>query len=286
MAGREERHTLIKAATIQNVMSNLPLSPDDLEIKVKRRKNVPELMFGAWFASLVAALIFSKAAAAVGVLLFGALLAYLLFGNVKTAHNLRRVMGHREARSVVGWMAPTMFLTTIFSNGNVGVVLLAVAVFAFLTVLAALRGETLFQYDAPSEVPPQPEARVPLPQVATGEQVNPIDVRDLCRELPAALAGEVIHTVEHLERAAEQARSGGDTRRIFHAQQALTDYLPQTVQAWKRQSSESRDPAELADALAQIRDIAQPSALQSEQAQREWEVQQRFLLSKMAEVKG
>lgn len=265
-------------------MSDPHLPPEQAEVSVKRRKNGPELLFGAWFASLVATLIFSTTVASVGVLLFGALLAYLLFGNATTAYNLRRVLGHREASAVIKWMAPVLFLITMFSEGSL-LTLLALAVFAFLTVLAALRGETLFHHDG-SVLPgaPQPAPAVaPLPQTATGESVSPLDVRELCRELPAALAGEVMHTVEHLEKAAQQARIGQDARRSFQAEQALSEYLPQTVRAWKGQASETRHPGELADALAQIRDIAEPGAQQSEQARRDWEVQQRFLLSKAAE---
>lgn len=253
----------------------------------KRRKNAPEFLFGLWLSSLIAALIFGTQTAAIGVMVLGGLLAFLLFGHPTTARNLRAVFQHKEAISAASFLVPAMFLSGIFADKPTIIMLVTVAVFALGLLGAAIRGEALLSLDSeplptPEKAPQSTPPIVPLPQAASGTTPMP-DLRELCRGLPAALSGEVMQTVEQLEEAAAQAKRSGDTRRSFDAEQALHDYLPQTVTAWKNQAAESRNPDELLSALAQIRTIANGSG-GSEHARQEWEIQQRFLLEKSADL--
>ena len=83
--------------------------------------------------------------------------------------------------------------------------------------------------------------------------------------------------MDQLEAVEVRASQGGDARRSFDARQSLSDYLPGTVQAWKAQPEDERDPAELERALGQIRRIAGSDTSSRESARRAWETQQRFL---------
>jgi hypothetical protein len=94
------------------------------------------------------------------------------------------------------------------------------------------------------------------------------------------VAGQVVATVEHLETVAAEAKRSGDTRRVYDAQQGLTDYLPNTVNAWKAQAEDQRDLSELEWALTQVREIAGTDDADGEAGRRAWETQQRFLASR------
>ena len=72
-------------------------------------------------------------------------------------------------------------------------------------------------------------------------------------------------------------RSQGDTRRAFDARQGLSEYLPETVRAWKAQQGDERDPDELAQALTLIQRLVGSDTSSKESLRRTWETQQRFL---------
>lgn len=127
---------------------------------------------------------------------------------------------------------------------------------------------------------PAPAAVPALPAQSSGETISEIDIRALCRGLPPAVAGQVFATVEHLETVAAEARNNGDTRRSYDARQGLTDYLPNTVNAWKAQAEDQRDLDELTRALEQVREIAGADDVGGEAGRRAWNTQQRFLSSR------
>ena len=239
---------------------------------------------------------------AVGGLLVGALVISLIFGNssvgfvllLASASVLTVGAAHPEARrrltaffssKVVqesgGLAVGALVLAGIFGNE-----FLMVAVILILTALVFALG--VFAPTPPggapvraTEPPAEPEpAPVPaLPAQAQGEAVSPIDIRALCRGLPPALAGDVFVTVEHLEQAALRAEASGQARAAFDARQSLRDYLPNTVEAWKAQDHADRRAEELAQALAEVRAIADSGDTRAAQ-RRSWETQQRFLRSR------
>ncbi|WP_189012401.1 hypothetical protein, partial [Deinococcus malanensis] len=125
-----------------------------------------------------------------------------------------------------------------------------------------------------------------LPAQASAEMLPSLDVRELCRGLPPTLAGEVLATVDQLEAVAVQARASNDTRRAFDARQGLSDYLPETVRAWKAQRDDERDPNELARALTQILRVAGSETSSRDSVLRAWETQQRFLEARTGKNAG
>lgn len=245
--------------------------------QARKAQDVPGLLFGLMIPVLVAALIFREGVVGYGVLALAVLTALLLYGNARTGANLRSALSREGAQGTASLIVPAMFLTGIF--GGPGMMLAVLALAAVGLLLAAARGAALpTPPTAPAVLHAEPEPTpAALPARVAGEVVTPIDIRALCRDLPPALAGEVLATVEHLEKVALSARREGDTRRAFDAGQGLGDYLPTTVNAWKAQPQALRDPAELERALAQLRAVAGPDAASGEAARQTWETQQRFL---------
>ena len=243
----------------------------------RKPQDVPGPLFGLLTPVLVAALLFGEGLVGYGVLALAALTALLLYGNARTGTNLRSALSREDAQRTAALVVPAMFLTGIF--GGPGMMLAVLVLAGVGLVLAATRGAALPTSPSArtvlnSEPEPTPAA---LPTNVPGEVIPPLDIRALCHDLPPALAGEVLATVEHLEKVTVSARQDGDPRRAFDADQGLHDYLPNTVNAWKAQPEAQRDPAELERALTQIRGIAGPDAAQGEAARQTWETQKRFL---------
>ena len=90
--------------------------------------------------------------------------------------------------------------------------------------------------------------------------------------------------VEELELAMVEAQRRGNVKAAFDARQALTDYLPGTVEAWKAQRPEDQNVSELNRALEEVRAIAGSSDGSAQR--RAWETQQRFLKSRTGEETG
>lgn len=238
----------------------------------------------------VLSLVFSRGEPLPGlaVLLLVALALALLFGNARTGANLRAVFARPETAGVVSLLIPAVAVSGVFGGPALMLAVLSLAFVGLL--LAALRGAALLHEaglppasPVPAAPPPAPAA---LPAQPSAEVLPPLDVRELCRGLPPALAGEVLATVDHLEGVAVQARQDGDVRRSFDARQGLGEYLPETVRAWKAQREDERDPAELARALARIQQVAGSDTSSSRSARRAWETQQRFLESRAGKPSG
>ncbi|MBB5233228.1 hypothetical protein [Deinococcus budaensis] len=256
----------------------------------RRRKEAQLGLFALVIPIFVLSLVFSRGEPlpALAVLLLVALTLALLFGHPRTGANLRAVFARPEAAAVLALLIPAVAVGGVFGGPWL---MLAVLSLAFVGVgLAAFRGAALIHeagLPAAPSIPtvPQPTPAA-LPAQPSAEVLPQLDVRELCRGLPSALAGEVLSTVDHLETVAVQAREGGDPRRAFDARQGLGDYLPGTVQAWKAQPEDERDPAELERALGQIRRIAGPDTSSRESARRAWETQQRFLEARTGKGSG
>lgn len=265
----------------------------------KQRKGGEIGLLALLIPVFVLSLVFSRGnpLPGVAVLLLVALVLGLVFGSARTGANLRAVLARPETAGAVALMIPAMAISGVFGGPWLMLAVLALA-FAGL-LLAAFRGVALVQEatltpPAPSSAAQPPAAQPPAAQLApaalpaqpSAEVLPPLDVRELCRGLPPALAGEVLATVDHLEAVEVQARQGGDVRRSFDARQGLGEYLPETVRAWKAQREGERDPAELARALTQIQRVAGPDTFSSESARRAWETQQRFLESRAGRPPG
>ncbi|MPY65369.1 hypothetical protein F8S09_01500 [Deinococcus sp. SDU3-2] len=258
-----------------------PALPPSARRAKRRRKEDPLGLIALLIPIFVLSQVFSRGNPLPGlaVLLLVALTLLLLFGNPRTGANLRAVFARPQAAAVLALMIPAVAVSGVFGGPWL---MLAVLSLAFVALgLAAFRGADLIHEAGLTPAPsiptvPQP-APAALPAQPSAEVLPQLDVRELCRGLPPALAGEVLSTVDHLETVAVQAREGGDTRRAFDARQGLGDYLPGTVQAWKAQPEGERDPAELERALGQIRRIAGSDTSSRESARRAWDTQQRFL---------
>lgn len=258
-----------------------PALPPSARRARRRRKGAQGGLLALMIPVFVLSLVFSRGEPLPGlaVLLLVGLALALLFGNARTGANLRAVFARPETAGVVSLLIPAVAVSGVFGGPAL---MLAVLTLAFAgLLLAAFRGVALIHEAGlpPAPAIPAPSQPVPaaLPAQPSAEVLPQLDVRELCRGLPAALAGEVLSTVDHLETVAVQAREGGDTRRAFDARQSLSDYLPGTVQAWKAQPEDERDPAELGRALGQIRRIAGSDTSSRESARRAWDTQQRFL---------
>ncbi|MFD1733299.1 hypothetical protein ACFSC4_22545 [Deinococcus malanensis] len=66
----------------------------------------------------------------------------------------------------------------------------------------------------------------------------------------------------------------------------MSDYLPETVRAWKAQRDDERDPNELARALTQILRVAGSETSSRDSVLRAWETQQRFLEARTGKNAG
>ena len=131
----------------------------------------------------------------------------------------------------------------------------------------------------PESIVPVRRTRDGLPAIAIGRGDGAVDIRSVNATDVRFAAGDVFVTVEHLEQAAARAEAHGQTRAAFDARQSLHDYLPSTVEAWKAQDSADRRAEELAQALAEVRAIADSEDARAAQ-RRAWETQQRFLRSR------
>lgn len=235
----------------------------------------------------VLSLVFSRGEPLPGmaVVLLLALAVGLRFGNARTGANLRTVFARPETAGAVSLLIYAVAVSGVFGGP---VQMLAVLALAFAgLLLAAFRGVTLVQ--EVTETPLTPSAQftpAALPAQPSAEVLPSLDVRDLCRGLPPTLAGEVLATVDQLEAVAVQARGSGDTRRAFDARQGLSEYLPETVSAWKAQRDDERDPDELARALTQILRVAGSGTSSSDSVRRAWETQQRFLEARTGKAAG
>lgn len=249
----------------------------------RHRKVVPvlALLFSLLVLMLVTALILSRGEPGPVMLavVLGILAAFLLW-NPTTGARLRQTLGTRGAQIVAAMVVPSLFLSGILGGFGGMLLLLTVLVLAAAALVLAARPRPL-QGVGPVAPPHSPAATVPsLPAVASGDPLPELDIRELCRALPKALVGEVMATVEHLEAAEAHAAKSGDVRRCYDAAQSLRDYLPGTVNAWKEQAPEQRDPEELVHALEQVKRIAGTEERGSSSARHNWETQKRFLESR------
>ncbi|CAM3856269.1 MFS transporter [Deinococcus saxicola] len=273
-------------------MHNRRKMADDIEKQQRRaerrarRRNDPLSMLGGTLIALFAiGLIFSEGNAAVGSTLLGlvALLTALYFVSAQAQRGMTTLLTLPGFRRTFRLIIPVFAVAAIFTEGNPALMILVLVVAALALAAAMLTVRT-----GPSSVPDveemKPPAAVPaLPVQSSGETISEIDIRALCRGLPPAVAGQVFATVEHLETAAAEAKLNGDTRRSYDARQGLTDYLPNTVNAWKAQPEDGRDLDELTRALEQVREIAGAGDSGGEAGRRAWETQQRFLAARKGE---
>lgn len=252
----------------------------------RRPRSVPGLLLRVWVLMLVATLLFGQGEPLpVAVALGLGLLAAALLWHPRSGARLRRSLDGPKARRAVWMLVPAMLVSGMlglfgtFFGGLAGILamLVVLVLAAAALVLAAGSGPGIAAGRAPEAARP---TKVPaLPASAPGEPLA-LDIRELCRGLPAPLAGEVLATVEHLEMAEARSREDGDARRRYDAERSLRDYLPNTVNAWKGQAPEQRDPQELARALEQIKRIAGADEHGGEGARHGWETQKRFLDSR------
>ena len=239
-----------------------------------------------------------RPAEAIGGLLIGMTAISLIFGNAFVAFTLFAVVAaffvlagmsgdfrgrlqaflqSREARSGLGLVVGALALVGIFGNAFLMTV---VILLAGLAILLLSRGRQVPLHEMPqwndaANPHPAPQA---LPTEAQGEKISELDVRALCRGLPPMQAGQVMAAVEELELAMVEAERRGNVKAAFDARQALTDYLPGTVEAWKAQRPEDQNVSELNRALEEVRAIAGSSDGSAQR--RAWETQQRFLRSR------
>lgn len=242
-----------------------------------QRKTTSVGLLALFIPIFVLSLVFSRGEPLPGmaVVLLLALALSLRFGNARTGANLRAVFARPETTGVVSLLIPAMAISGIFGGP---VLMLAVLALAFTgLLLAAFRGGALVQESMPASLRPSAPHTPALPAQPSAELMPALDLRELCRGLPPVLAGEVLATVDRLEAVALQAGEQGDTRRAFDARQGLSEYLPETVRAWKAQQGDERDPDELAQALTLIQRLVGSDTSSKESLRRTWETQQRFL---------
>ncbi|QFP77219.1 hypothetical protein [Deinococcus sp. AJ005] len=251
-----------------------------------QRRNDPLSMLGGTLIALFAiGLIFSEGNAVVGFTLLGlvALLTGLYFVSAQAQRGMTTLLTLPGFRRTFRLIIPVFAVAGIFTDGNPALMILVLVV-AALALAAAMLTVRTGSASVPDVEEIKPPAAVPaLPVQSSGETISEIDIRALCRGLPPAVAGQVFATVEHLETVAAEAGKNGDTRRSYDARQGLTDYLPNTVNAWKAQAEDQRDLDELTRALEQVRQIAGVDDSGGEAGRRAWETQQRFLASRKGE---
>lgn len=234
---------------------------------------------GIFVPILAISLIFGNSFVGMAAVMLG-LLTGLLYLMPPTQERLMALLSDIQARKGIATLIPILAVAGIFGTSFLMVLVLVAAGIALLAATLAYRlsGVTSWETSPVTTSIPAAPASVPaLPAQASGEPVGEIDIRALCRGLPASVSGQVIATVEHLELVAAQARQSGDSRRAYDAQHGLHDYLPNAVNAWKAQPEHQQDVGELERALAQVREIAGPDDVDGEASRKAWEIQQRFL---------
>ncbi len=265
---------------------------DDIEKQQRRaerraqRRNDPLSMLGGTLIALFAiGLIFSEGNVMVGLTLLGlvALLTTLYFVSAQAQRGMTTLLTLPGFKRTFRLIIPVFAVAGIFTEGNPLLMILVLVVAALVLAAAMLTVRTGSSSVPDVEEMKQPVAVPALPAQSSGETISEIDIRALCRGLPPAVAGQVFATVEHLETAAAEARRSGDTRRSYDARQGLTDYLPNTVNAWKAQPEDGRHLDELTRALEQVREIAGAGDSGGENGRRAWETQQRFLAARKGE---
>ncbi len=240
------------------------------------------MLGGTLIALFAIGLIFSEGNVLVGLSLLGlvALLTTLYFISAQAQRGLTTLLTLPGFKRTFRLIIPVFAVAAIFTEGNPLLLILVLVVAALALAAAMLTVRTGLSSAPDMQEAKQAAAAPALPAQASGETISEIDIRALCRGLPPAVAGQVFATVEHLETAAAEAGKNGDTRRSYDARQGLTDYLPNTVNAWKAQAEDQRDLDELTRALEQVRQIAGAGDSGGEAGRRAWETQQRFLASR------
>ncbi|CAM4453638.1 hypothetical protein DEMA109039_21710 [Deinococcus marmoris] len=252
------------------------------ERRAGRRDDPLSMLGGTLIALFAIGLIFSEGNVLVGLSLLGlvALLTTLYFISAQAQRGLTTLLTLPGFKRTFRLIIPVFAVAAIFTEGNPLLLILVLVVAALALAAAMLTVRTGLSSAPDMQEAKQAAAAPALPAQASGETISEIDIRALCRGLPPAVAGQVFATVEHLETAAAEAGKNGDTRRSYDARQGLTDYLPNTVNAWKAQAEDQRDLDELTRALEQVRQIAGAGDSGGEAGRRAWETQQRFLASR------
>lgn len=246
-----------------------------------RRRDDPFTEMGSTLLALLAlSLIFGETVVSVVLLGCVVLLTALYFISAQAQRGLAILFTLPGFRRVFRLVIPVFAVAGIFADDEPLPMILVLIAAALALAVAMLTVRTAHSPAAEVKDVPAPAAVPALPAQASGETISEIDIRALCRGLPPAVAGQVFATVEHLEMVAVEARKNGDTRRSYDARQGLTDYLPNTVNAWKAQAEEGRDLDELTRALEQVLEIAGADDSGGEAGRRAWETQQRFLAAR------
>lgn len=228
----------------------------------------------------------------------------------KMGQKYEQALLHDKGDDVLGFGIAAVVLAGIF--GDSSIVALALFVIFALVTMQALRqkvphadahddahdtahgstdgtrgGVDLSKAGQMSHVP-QSQAAQPaaLPAQSSGEVVN-LDVGRLCEGLTPVLAGQVVLLTNELktQQAAIPLDGDHDARKHYELKEALNNHLPETVEAWKAQRHEDKDPKELEDALTKLREMALSGQTDDAETRRQaWEIQKRFLDSRQAEV--
>ena len=250
--------------------------------RAKRRDDPLSALGSTLIALLVTGLIFGEALVGFALLVLVAVFAAVYLVSPAAQRGLTALLPTPGFKSAAGLVIPVFVLAGIFGTPLLMVLVLVTAALMLAAAMFGARPAAAVP-DVGAEAVTPPAAVPALPAQSSGETISEIDIRALCRGLPPAVAGQVFATVEHLELVAAEAKKSGDTRRSYDARQGLTDYLPNTVYAWKAQAEDQRDLGELTRALEQVREIAGVDDAGGEAGRRAWETQQRFLASRKGE---
>lgn len=251
----------------------------------RRRWRTPAEAHGAMLIGMLAiAFVFGNGnpIAAITLVVVTALFAVLSAINSTFGARLKQFSQTPTALSGSTMLVGALALTGVFGNAFLMalVILLAGLAIVFLAATSAAQTSEAASSATPfiPDIRPADPTPAALPAQAQGETISPLDVRELCRGLPPMQAGQVMNAVDYLEVAVTEAEKRGNSRAAYDARQALTDYLPSTVQAWKAQRPEDQDVSELDRALDEVRAIA--GTTDGSAQRRAWETQQRFLKSR------
>lgn len=247
----------------------------------RRRWKTPAEAHGAVLIGMLAvSLIFGNAFVAATLLGVVAVFAVLSALNSTFKARFTQFSQTPSALSGSSMLVGALALAGIFGNPLLMtlVILLAGLAVLFLAISSSPAAPHVTTPPIPNFVPVPAAVAPALPAQAQGEKISELDVRALCRGLPPMQAGQVMTTVEELELAVAEAQRRGNVKAAFDARQALTDYLPGTVEAWKAQAQQDRRLEELDQALNEVRAIAGTSDGSAQR--RAWETQQRFLRSR------